>query len=262
MLTRSLAPPIVVDGPRVRLGVLWGAVSLGALVAGGFASSLVFAAVALAAAGQASVSWYQPRPPKRPPKRRPYRPVAVGGAVLIALAGAGGPVSVAAAAGITGVASLVVRQTRLGGKRYDPLLTAAIALGVGIAAAVVPVVRDRLGLSAAFILLLTIHAVDGSTFLIGSGARFRWEGRVAAAAAVAVLSLAASAVLVPPFRAASPVVLGAIAVVLAPLGPRVASALLPKTTAFAPALRRIDSLLVAGPVWALVGSFLLEVPAR
>ena len=43
---------------------------------------------------------------------------------------------------------------------------------------------------------------------------------------------------------------GALAMVLAPLGPLAASVVLGGRDAPAPALRRLDSLLLLGPVWA------------
>ena len=58
------------------------------------------------------------------------------------------------------------------------------------------------------------------------------------------------AVLVPSFRGGSPFLLGLVAAVLAPLGPLAASVILGDSDASAPALRRLDSLLLLGPVWA------------
>jgi hypothetical protein len=55
---------------------------------------------------------------------------------------------------------------------------------------------------------------------------------------------------VPKFPPTAPFVLGGLAAVLAPLGPPAATRLLGDRDAKAPALRRLDSLLVVGPVWA------------
>lgn len=56
---------------------------------------------------------------------------------------------------------------------------------------------------------------------------------------------------VPPFSSPVPAwVFGALAAVLCPLGQLVASAVLPSAGAPASALRRIDSLILAAPVWA------------
>ncbi|HEX7166838.1 MAG TPA: hypothetical protein VF230_07645 [Acidimicrobiales bacterium] len=245
--------PIDVDGPRVRLGVAWATVALVAVLAGPASAAAAFAAVALGAAGQACRAWRRSR-------RRPYRPVAIGGAVLVAVAGAVGPVAVAAAALVAGVAAVAVAQVRVGGRDWDRTLTAAIALVVGAGAAAVPVVRGELGATAALVLLLTVFVAEASTFVVGSGARTTWDAPIAAMAAVGALSLGVAAVLVPPFRGSSPWALGALSAVTVPLGPRLASTLLPRARAFAPALRRIDGFFVTAPVWAVVARVMLDVP--
>ena len=248
----ALRPSIDTEGPRVRLGLIWGAVALVATALGALPAALAFAAVALGAAGQACRSW------RREP-RRPYRPVAIFGAVVIALAAAAGPVAVVAAAVITGVGAVGASQARLGRRDWDPALTAAIALVVGIAAAGVPLARSELGGTAAVVLLLTVLVAEASWFVIGSGARTRFDAPVASTAAIAAASVAVAAVLVPPFRGASPWILGVVAAVLVPLGPFVASAVLPSADAFAPALRRIDGFLLVSPVWVLIASALLDL---
>jgi len=236
------------------MGAVWALVTFAAAVAGPLAVAVVFAGVALGAAGQSCMAWRKARW-----KRRAFPPVAIAGAVLMALAGSSGPAAVGAAAALAGVASLVVSRTRLGGRRYDGALTAAIALAVGISAAAVPVVRAELGFSAAVVLLLSVHVYEASAFVVGAGARYRWEGAAAGAASVAALSLATAAVLAPPFRGASAWVLGAVVVALVGAGRRAASALLPRPGAFAPALRRLDGFFVAGPVWAVVATLVLDV---
>ena len=53
----------------------------------------------------------------------------------------------------------------------------------------------------------------------------------------------------PPFDGYDIVWFGAAAVVLCPLGQLMGSAVLPRADAKASALRRLDSLLLLGPVW-------------
>lgn len=248
----QLRPPIDVDGPRVRLGLVWGAVAVVATASGAVAAAVPFAAVALGAAGQACRAW------RREP-RRPHRPVAVAGAVLVAFSGAGGPVAVVAASVITGVAALGAAQARLGRGEWDASLTAAIALVAGVASAGVPLARGELGATPALVLLGTVLLAEASRFVMGSGARTRYDGPVASTAAIGAVSMAVAAVLVPPFRGASPWVLGALAAVLVPLGPAVASMILPRAGVFAPALRRIDGFLVVSPVWVLVAAATLDL---
>lgn len=247
----ALAPDIDVAGPRVRLGLAWAAVTMVAVLIGPVATAVVFAAVALGAAGQATRSW-------RRAGVRPYRPVAVGGATVIALAGSAGPLAVLAAVVVSAVAAATAQQLRFGGRAWDARSTVAIAVLVGVGAASPALVADLLGLVPAIVLLLTVHAVDASTFIVGSGARWKWEGPIAAAASAGAFSVAVAAVFVPPFRGASPWVLGALVAVLVPAGTMAATTLLGDRRAAVPALRRLDAYLVAGPVWALAGRLLLS----
>ena len=53
-------------------------------------------------------------------------------------------------------------------------------------------------------------------------------------------------------------VFGGFAALLCPLGQVVASALLPRADAPAPALRRLDSLLLLGPTWPFLVGLLLQ----
>jgi len=246
----SLVPAVDIDGPKVRLGIVWAVLTGVAALLGPVATSLVFAVVALGAAGQATRSW-------RRAITRPYRPVTVVGAVLCALAGSAGPLTVVAAAVVTAVAAVTAQQLRFGGRDWDARTTIAIALVVGLAAATPALAADQLGLLPVVVLLVSVHIADASAFVVGSGARSRWEGPVAAVAGVAAFSVAVAAVLVPPFRGASPWILGAIVAVGVPAGAMVATMLLGRDEAPVPALRRLDGYLVTGPVWLLVARLLL-----
>ncbi|MBW3614542.1 MAG: hypothetical protein KY439_04430 [Actinobacteria bacterium] len=253
----QLRPPLDIDGPRIRLGLVWAAVSLAAVLAGPLPTAVVFAGVALGAAGQACRSWRRLR-------SQPDRRVAIGGATVIALAGGVAPWAVAVAAALTAAAAAGARfaPATLGGptsRRSDPRTTAAIALLIGAGGAAPAVVRDQLGATAALVLVVLVHAVDASTFIVGSGARSPWEGWAAGAAAAGAVSLAVAALLVPPFRGAAPWLLALVVAVLVPAGGVVATAVLGRPQARAPALRRIDAFLVAAPVWALVASLVLDL---
>lgn len=222
-------------------------------VAGGpLLTAVVFAAVAVGAAGQAARSW-------KGSGSAPHRPVAIVGAAACALAGGVGPYAVALVAAAVILAALTARW-RVAGGSSDQRITLAIALVIGVGAAAPALARDALGLVPALVLVAAVHAVDASTFIVGSGARSRWEGPAAGAASVAALSLAVAAVFVPPFRGASPWVLGALVAVLAPVGPLVASALIGRKDADVPALRRLDAYLVVAPVWTVAGRLLLDLP--
>jgi hypothetical protein len=250
----ALLPVIDIEGPRVRLGVAWAAITAVALVAGPVATAIVFAGVALAAAGQACRTWRT-----HPMAERPYRPIAVGGAVVCALAAPAGPIAIAAAAACAAVAALAASQLRWGRRDWSAKTTIAIAVLIGIGAAAVPLLRDRLGLVPTAAFVAWVHAVDASTFIVGSGAGRRWEGIVAGAATAGAVGLAVAAVLVPPFRGASPWILAALPAVLVPLGTIAGTLLLGRDEAPVPGLRRLDGFLVAGPVWAVVATVVLDL---
>lgn len=248
---RALEVRPQVVGPHARLGVVWFAVSMLALVAGRLAFALLMAGCAGLAAVQAARSW-RVRP-------RPAVPVAGGGAVALVLAAVAGPVAVGVTAAV--VAGVVVAGAAAAGeRRADPVVTLLIAGTVGLAAAS-PVLLLHRGVSAVFVLLVFAAVHDASAYVVGTGARNAWEGPAAGAASIAAVTLGVAAVLVPPFRGASPWILGGVAIVLAPVGPYVGSALLGRRGARVPALRRLDSLLVLAPVWSLVAVVVLESPA-
>jgi hypothetical protein len=126
-----------------------------------------------------------------------------------------------------------------------------VALAIGLAGAA-PVLARRMGLVEAIALLSMVSVYDASAYLVGSGGASRWEGPAAGVAAVAAVTLATAAVFVPPFEGASPWAAGAVVAGLGPLGPLVATALLGRPLARAPALRRLDSLLIVGIPWVAV----------
>lgn len=221
-----------------------------ALVAGRAATAIMMAVVTGLAARESARSW-----------RRSGRPVAVpvatagsSAVVLGALAGPLGSASVAVAIGVLLVAP------RAGGARWrpgaDPVLTAVITFAFALAGAAVVLVRED-GFIPAFVLLSYALAYDASAFVVGTGATAVWEGVAAGVASIVAITVAVAAVLVPPFRGASPWVLGGLAGVLAPLGPVLADRLLRDRSARAPAVRRFDSLLLLAPAWGLASTALL-----
>ena len=245
---KGLAVHPEVVGPHARLGVIWAVLAFTAVLAGPLWVAVLLAPVAGVAATQAAASW----------RRRPRRPaplLAGTGAALVTLAAAGGPLVVAVV--LTLVAVAVVGNAMVpGGRHADPVLTLAIAGAVGLACCALVLLR-RDGVIPALVLLAFASVHDASAYVVGSGAATPWEGPAAGAASIGAVTLAVAAVFVPPFRGATPWLLGLLAAVLAPLGPYVGSALLGERRARVPALRRLDSLLLLGPLWALAAAQLL-----
>lgn len=245
---RALEERPRVVGPHARLGVVWFALLMAAVGAGTAGLVVLLAPCAGLAALQAVRS--------RRAHPRPSAPVAAAGAALLVVAAAAGPVAVGVVA-LALVGTVVAGVVVGGNAKVEPGLTLLVAGVVGLAAAS-PVLLLRDGIVPVFVLLTYAAVHDASAYVVGTGAGSAWEGPAAGAASIAAVTLGVAAVLVPPFRGATPWLLGGLAIVLAPLGPYAASALMGDRRANVPALRRIDSLLVLAPIWCLAAALVLE----
>jgi hypothetical protein len=129
----------------------------------------------------------------------------------------------------------------------DAALGVAVSLGTGLAASA-PVMARGFGAQAAVVVLILVCAYDAGDFLVGSGSTTWWEGPAAGVAAVAVATFAVSVVPLEPVDSSAAYALGALTCLLAPLGPPAASLLIGGGRRPARFLRRLDSLLVLGPI--------------
>lgn len=244
---RALEAPADVDGPRVRLGLLWALATFVFISVGASALALWMALVAAAAAAQTARSWRQR-------ERQPLIPLAALTALVLPLgAGVGWGVAVGLAV-LAAAATVAAGRT---GAVAAPGLTLAIGVGLGLAGSALVLARS-MGFVEAVVLFGLIAIYDASAFLVGSGATNPWEGPAAGIAAIGAFSLAVAAVFASPFAGASPWILGLLAAILAPLGPFAATALLGDRRRRAPALRRLDSLLLLGPAWVALAALLLD----
>lgn len=133
----------------------------------------------------------------------------------------------------------------------------AAGLTGGAAASLVLLADYEIG--ALIILLVFVMAYDASDFIVGSGASSAIEGPVAGMLMMAPIAVGFALLKVPPFRGADIATFAVLAMVAFPAGQILASALLPKASYHAPALRRLDTLLIAAPTWAgLVGLYLVN----
>jgi hypothetical protein len=242
---RRLAVVYDIDGPRVRLGVAWFAVALAATLVSAPTTALVYAAACGLAARQMVRAWGSV----------PWQAdVAAGiGAVpvLAALVGAPFAASTAALAVMVSIGcALAPDGERLPGAGGRLAAAGIMCLGLvpAVAGAAFVLTRTQ-SVIAAVVLLLMVSAYEAGDYIVGSGATNPVEGPLAGITTSTLLALPLALVLVEPFDVAG-VGLLAFAALACPLGQIVASAALPGAAAHAPALRRIDTLLVLAPVWA------------
>ncbi len=237
---RPVAVVYDIEAPHVRLGIAWFALAVVGLGLGVYGTAAVYGLTAAIAAAQAARAWRRLR---RPKAERPVEPVAAAGAVALAIA-ASISTAVLGLAVLGVVALCLLNTTPAAGMR-----TLQCSLWPGAAAAAV-VVSYRVEPGSAAALVLVVSAYEIGDYIVGSGASNALEGPVAGAAAVLVVQFGVAAVGLPPFELPAGLGFAAVAAVLCPLGQMTASLVLPSRAAPASALRRLDSLLLLGPVWA------------
>lgn len=242
---RRLAIVYDVDGPRIRLGLAWFAGAMAATLASSLTAALVFAVAAGFAARQLVRAWGSV----------PWQAdVAAGiGAVPVLAALVGTPAVVA-----TVVLGLMVaagaaaapdgaRMAGPGGRTAAAVIL-GFALVPALAGALFVLVRGE-SVFAALVLLLVASAYEVGDYVVGSGASNPLEGPLAGITTATLVSLPLALVLVEPYDAAGVALLAFVAAAC-PVGQIAGSAVLPGAAAHAPALRRIDTLIVLAPIWA------------
>ncbi len=238
------------DKPHVRLGIAWLVVTIAAVAGGRATLGLWMAALGAVAAVQVTRVWLQRR-------ERPVSYVAVAGAAALPLAAISGLQTVTLVVLLILVATMLARASNVTkAPSRDVALTLMIILPIGLAAAS-PVLLRGIGVAAPLALFAFAAAFDMGNYLVGTGAASEWDGPIAGVASIVCVTLFV-AVLVPSFPGGAPFLLGFVAAVLAPLGPMAASVVLGDRQANAPALRRLDSLLLLAPVWAWLAAALVK----
>jgi hypothetical protein len=242
---RRLAVVYDIEGPRVRLGIAWFAGALVATLISPFTAALVYAAAAGLAARQivkagGSISWQVD--------------VATGLGAVPVLAALAGPQLAAVALVVVGVVAVGCAASPDGarlpgaGGRLAAAGILCLSAVPALAGASFVLVRNE-SIVAAVVLLGLVSAYEAGDYIVGSGAANPLEGPLAGITASTLLALPLALILVEPFDAAGVVLLGFTAVAC-PLGQIVASAALPGAGAYAPALRRLDTLIILAPLWA------------
>jgi hypothetical protein len=235
-------------GHRGRWGLGWFVVACVALALGTAAFAVLLAALAAVAGTQTVAAWGR--------GRQPVQLVAALGAAALPLAAVAGTGLLGVASIAFAVAALVVGVLSRGRSRAGSVLgVAGIALrsgwvlAIGAGCAVVVGRTDRFAL---LILLVLVSAYEVGDYVVGTGAGTPVEGPIAGVVAVAALTFTLSVFQLGPFDTQAAWVFGGLAAVLTPLGPIVASTLVPTASSGGPALRRLDSWILVAPVWMLM----------
>lgn len=255
----AASPALVRPAVTVMLGILWAALLLIAVEAGPVAVALLLIPVAVVAAVSA-VRAETGLPVFAPSRDRasgmtlsPTMAIAVTPAVVLPLAAlAGGSVAVALGGLLVAgaVALLVVAPGR--GMPYGVLFAAFVP---AVAAASVVVAMGQ-GLAEALTLLAAVCLYDMASCVTGTGPLGGPLGVLAGWLSVGVLAMLVAAVVVPPYSGSTPWILLGLVAALAPVGVVVCSRI--GKGRRLPALRRLDSLVLAGPAWVVAVSLVLH----
>jgi hypothetical protein len=242
---RRLAVVYDIEGPRVRLGVGWFVLALTATVISPVTAALVYAAAAGLAARQVArawgtVSW--------------QADLAAGLGAVPVLAALGGTKVMVAALGAAAVVALGAACAPDGARLRGPggrvatvgILWLAIVPSAAVGCFVLVCSESVI---AGVVLVLVASAYEAGDYIVGSGASNKVEGPLAGITTATLVALPLAQLLVEPFDEAGVALLGFSALAY-PFGQVMASALLPGAGAYAPALRRIDTLLLLAPLWA------------
>lgn len=186
-------------------------------------------------------------------------PVVVRGllwAALLITACAFGPTPVALLLVATAVIASVSAVMAL--PRPAPARSLVLAVGGPFAAAISFVIAAVQSDNLALTLALVVCLYDAACYINSDGSRTGGRaGVLAGLATVAVLALFVAAIFVPPFTGVRPWLVLGITGVMAALGVRLASRV-PQWERL-PAVRRLDSLMLAGPVWVILVATVLHI---
>lgn len=241
-----LAVPYYTDGPKVTFGILWFAAIAASASLSTWGLAVVAASVAGLAGLQAGAAWF--------PQFGPTKWWTAGAAFVVGLSGVIGPLGLVAGAGMGMVLLLVYIalnpvHARSTGELLDVLIRSS--LPAGIAAGSLVALRD-VSPGAVLLLIALVSAYEVGDFLIGSGSSNAVEGPVSGLVALGAVAFVFWIVPPRPFTTTSVLLFAALAGVCCPLGQIVAAGLLPRGSSWAPALRRIDSYLLAAPLWLVL----------
>jgi hypothetical protein len=242
-----LEVPHRVDGPKVILGVSWAVSLLLAVVVAAPLAVVVLAPVAAAAGLQVGHAWSH-----REPSDRWACSLGAGAVVVAALAGVAalGAGLVAVTVGLLAYAMVLPVSSGTDRMRFSEVLMLS-ALPVGLSAgSLLALATDH---SQAFVGLVALISIyEMGDFLVGSGSANAFEGPLAGLTGLVLVAAGLYVMLPDPFTTADLPVFAAVAMLGAPLGQVAGSALLPTGAEWAPALRRLDSYLLAAPVWLVL----------
>ncbi|NLA34399.1 MAG: hypothetical protein GX868_01780 [Actinobacteria bacterium] len=246
-------------GPTMLMGLIWfGVLTVVALVAslvGSAPLAVFFGLVGALAAMQAGRAW-------RSARAKINQPLAGIGVLFLPIASLAGNRMFAVALLVFVAATLVLGQnlkpaagafstSAIAANLVVASATLRVSLPLGVVGASVVQV-ERVSWMSLALLIAVVSVYDAGHYLIGSTSSARFAGIAAGLGGNVVVALVAAAVNPSPFETDGAArLITVLAALTCPLGQWLGTFMLPNALAKAPALRRLDSWLIAGPLlWA------------
>lgn len=242
---RRYGVPHRIDGPKVTLGIAW---FLGLLATLSVAPPLVALFVvpaAVIASLQTAHAWER--------SAIVDRQLAAGATLAVSLtAVTGNRLWLGAAIVLAALAIAGYAGATLTARGQDPIRFAELMIRSSIpvalaAGSLIGLAVDHAGLFIALVCL--VSAYETGDFLVGSGATLDVEGPMAGVVALGIVGGGVWLLVPSPLTTDLVPFIVALTALACPLGQLFASALLPHGGAWAPGLRRLDSYLLAAPLW-------------
>lgn len=239
----------------MRMGALWFFLTLAAATSGRWWTAVLWSAAAAFAAAQTVGAWQDEYRADEHAAEDGSAGSWTESSVLRWIAGAAAAIGPMAAGYGTGLAGAALGLLALGCgatqlvRRTPDTGVVSIAVLLSTIAASAVVVAVRIDLWAGLFLILAVSLYDAGSYLMGAEAAGRWEGPVAGVIGALAVTFTIATVDPPPFDRVSAWLTGVLVAGACVLGQWTASAFLPRTTARAPALRRLDAYIVAAPVF-------------
>ncbi len=255
--------PYRTEGPKLTLGVLWFASVLGSWWFAGLLTIVPISVAVTVGGFQVGHSWLTDPAagPWATSVRQSitvptFRFVAAVLALLTALGGWGGAFGLGLSTVVTTLLALLAGAWFGGGIGIERafevgalLVRSAVPVGVAGGALVAVAVSEPQAFVVLFILL---SAYEGADFLVGTGSSNAIEGPVAGVVSVGVAAFALRLIPPEPLTQASLTAFAVLTALCCVVGQLLAAAILPRGGAYAPGLRRLDSALVAAPLWLVL----------
>lgn len=257
------AVPYRTDGPKISLGLLWFASIMAAAWIQGLLVIIPVSFAVTIGAFQLGHVWLTDRSAGAVRETvgqvisiSTYRFLCAALALIVAVGGWGGRFGLGLSTVLVALIAVLCGSWFGGSYSADRaiemaalLVRCSIPIGIAGGALVAVAVSSPRAFVVLFVLISAYEAAD---FLVGSGSSNAVEGPVAGVAAVAVAAFALRLVPPEPLTQASLTAFAVLTALSCVTGQLVASAIMPRGGVFAPGLRRLDSALIAAPLWLVL----------